>query len=143
MSWRTVVSLALLLSALFWAVREVWAEEQFSIRKLVSPATAESFRIEARGVREVPGDLAPAQVFELVNLTGQPVKLGRLATSCGCIVLLSAKDEYAAGERIEVTLHNIRPSSGHTYAFFVNVESPVRQMLQQEVYVISDGYAKK
>ncbi len=119
------------------------AAERFSVREMLVPRAEDSFRIEARGTREIPGDLSPAQVFELVNLTGEAVKLGRLTTSCGCIVLLSPKDEYAAGEKIELTLHNIRPSSGHTYTFFVHVESPVRRMVQRDVYVISDGYAKK
>ena len=120
-----------------------YALEGFSVRKIVAPRTADSFRIEARGTKESPGDKSAAQVFELVNMTGEAVKLGRLTTSCGCITLTSAKSEYAAGEKIELTLRNVRPSSGHTYAFFVHVQSPVRVMLQRDVYVISDEFRRQ
>ena len=126
--------------AVLGLVFSVWAAEGFSVRKIVAPHSAEGFRIEACGTREIPGDKSAAQIFELVNETGEAVKLGRLTTSCGCIVLTSAKNEYAAGEKIELTLRNIRPSSGHTYLFFVHVQSPARVMLQHEVYVISDEF---
>lgn len=120
-----------------------YSAEGFSVRKIVAPHSAEGFRIEARGTQEMPGDKSAAQIFELVNETGEAVKLGRLTTSCGCIVLTSAKSEYAAGEKIELTLRNIRPSSGHTYSFFVHVQSPARVMLQHEVYVISDEFKRE
>ncbi len=120
-----------------------YALEGFSVRKIVAPHLPEGFRIEARGTKEMPGDKSAAQIFELVNETGEAVKLGRLTTSCGCIVLTSAKSEYAAGEKIELTLRNIRPSSGHTYAFFVHVQNPARVMLQHDVYVISDEFKRE
>ncbi len=101
------------------------------------------FYLEARGTREYPGDYSAAQVFELVNVVGGAVKLGRLTTSCGCIALTSAKSEYGAGEKIEVVLRNVRPSSGKTYAFFVHILEPVTTVLQQEVYVISKTIGKE
>ena len=119
-----------------------YGAEGISVRKIVAPLEVDGFRIEARGTRKIEGDLAPAQIFELVNMTGEAVRLGRLTTSCGCIVLTSAKSEYAGDEKIELTLRNVRPSSGHTYGFFVHVESPVRAMLSQDVYVISDAFKK-
>lgn len=114
-----------------------WSQDVFSIREIVAPQLAESFRIEARGTREVAGDFAPAQVFELVNTTGYAVELGRLTTSCGCIRLTSAKSEYGAEEKIELVLRNVRFSSGHTYAFFVHVVAPVRTVVEHEVFVKS------
>ncbi len=101
------------------------------------------FSLESRGTREYPGDYSAAQVFELVNWTGGAVKLGRLTTSCGCIALTSAKNEYGAGEKIELLLRNVRPSSGRTYAFYVHIIEPVKTVIQQEVFVLSTKIDKE
>ena len=45
-----------------------YALEGFSVRKIVAPRAADSFRLEARGTKESPGDKSAAQVFELVNM---------------------------------------------------------------------------
>ncbi len=115
----------------------------FSLPKRAMVYGGGGFHLESRGMREYPGDYAAAQVFELVNGWGGAVKLGRLTTSCGCIVLTSAKSEYGAGEKIELVLRNVRPSSGHTYAFYVHILEPTRTVLQQEVYVLSTMLGKE
>lgn len=88
----------------------------------------------------IPGDYAPAQVFELVRPSLGKISLGRLFTSCTCIQLSADKKTFGYGEQVLFTLRNVRPTNGKTYPFYVQVTSPIRATLRYDAYVISDQF---
>lgn len=92
--------------------------------------------------RVIPGDEAPTQAFEIVRPSSSRVTLGRLFTSCSCIQLESPKATFEKGERIVLTLRNVRPTppGGQTYAVYVQLTSPVRATLRYDTFVQSDRF---
>lgn len=90
----------------------------------------------------IPGDEAPTQAFEVIRPSNSRVTIGRLFTSCSCIQLEAAKRTYEPGERIVLTLRNIRPtpSTGQTYALYVQLTSPVRTTLRYDTFVQSSRF---
>ncbi|MCD8138941.1 MAG: DUF1573 domain-containing protein [Planctomycetaceae bacterium] len=80
---------------------------------------------------------APPQVLELRRPDGQPLRVGRLITSCTCIVASMEKREFAAGEPAFVTVRAVKqpPVAGAKYAVIVQVLSPVEVMVQYNVEV--------
>ena len=94
------------------------------------------------GTRFVAGDEAPAQQFELLRPANDRVTLGRIFTSCSCIQVEAPKRTYEPGERIFLTLRNVRPTppQGQMYAFYVQVASPVRTTLRQDLFLQSDRF---
>lgn len=96
------------------------------------------------GTRFIVGDEAPAQMFELVRPADDPVTLGRIFTSCSCIQVEAPKRFYEPGERIFLTLRNIRPTppAGQMYAFYVHVTSPVSATLRQDLFLQSDRFRR-
>lgn len=94
---------------------------------------------EASG-RIIPGDKAPTQVFELIRPAGTAVSIGRMITSCPCIELESPKTTFAAGERVILTLRNVKETSGQMYSLYVQLTAPVRTTLRHDTYVQSDHF---
>ncbi len=94
------------------------------------------------GTRFIAGDEAPAQQFELLRPINDRVTIGRIFTSCSCIQVEAPKRTYEPGERIFLTLRNVRPTppQGQMYAFYVQVASPVRTTLRQDLFMQSDRF---
>lgn len=90
----------------------------------------------------IAGDEAPAQQFELLHPANDRVTIGRIFTSCSCIQVEAPKRTYEPGERIFLTLRNVRPTppQGQMYAFYVQVASPVRTTLRQDLFLQSDRF---
>ncbi len=84
-------------------------------------------------------DHAPPQVFEIVRPGMGPLTVGRLVSSCGCLLVTMEKKNFAQGERAVILVRNIKPTveGGATYAFFVQIEQPVKQALQYDIFVKS------
>ncbi len=80
---------------------------------------------------------APPQVLELRRPDGQPLRVGRLITSCTCIVASVEKRDFAAGEAALVTVRVVKepPVKGAKYAVIAQVLSPVEVMVQYDVTV--------
>lgn len=92
--------------------------------------------------RVIPGDEGPTQAFEIIRPSDSRVSLGRLFTSCVCVQLESPKTTFERGERIVLTLRNVKatPPSGQTYAIYVQLTSPVRTTLRYDTFVQSDRF---
>lgn len=92
--------------------------------------------------RTIPGDEAPTQAFEVVGPSASRVTLGRLFTSCSCIRLEAPKTTFERGERVVLTLRNVRPTppGGQTYAVYVQLTGPVRTTLRYDTFVQSDRF---
>lgn len=84
-------------------------------------------------------DLAPPQVFEIIRPGMGPVTVGRLMSSCGCLLVTMEKKEFAQGERAVILVRNVKPTvkDGATYAFFVQLEKPIKDALQCDLFVKS------
>ncbi|MCD8352511.1 MAG: DUF1573 domain-containing protein [Planctomycetaceae bacterium] len=80
---------------------------------------------------------APPQVLELRRPDGQPLRIGRLITSCTCIVASMEKREFAPGEQALVTVRVVKepPMKGAKYAVIAQVLSPLEVMVQYDVVV--------
>lgn len=95
-------------------------------------------------VYEMPiaGDEAPARVYEIIRPRGERIIIGRLNTSCSCVRLEAGKSVFERGERAFVTLRNVRPtpSNGQTYAFYVQLTSPIRTTLRTDLFLQSDRF---
>ncbi len=98
------------------------------------------YHITPVGKMTVPGDLSDAQIFEINRPGMGPITLGRLFTSCTCIQASTEKRKYARGETATITLRNVRPTTGQTYPFYVQVTSPIRATLRYDTWVISDQF---
>lgn len=102
---------------------------------------------EARGitvavVKDAPTnvyteDYAPPQVLEIIRPDMGPVTIGRLNTSCTCIQASLPKRSFAQGERIFIEVRNVQHSKGGNYAIFIQLTSPVKELLQAELWVQS------
>lgn len=99
------------------------------------------YSIRPIGTTTTPGDDGPTQLFEVVRPSNCAITLGRLYTSCTCIQVTTNKKSYVAGETALLTVRNVRPTSGNTYPFYVQMTSPTRVILRYDTYVISDKYA--
>lgn len=93
--------------------------------------------VQPRGYTE---DLAPTQVFEIIRPDMGPITVGRLTSSCTCVMAYLPKRSYAAGERALMEIRNVKstPPNGATYAVFVQIASPIREVLQLDVFVKSN-----
>ncbi|MCD8351170.1 MAG: hypothetical protein LUC93_11230 [Planctomycetaceae bacterium] len=92
------------------------------------------------GKMEIPGDQSAAQLFEVTRPGMGPITLGRLFTSCTCIQATAEKRKFARGETVTIMLRNVRPTTGQTYPFYVQVTSPIRATLRYDTWVISDQF---
>lgn len=116
-----------------------------SVRKIQAESVVESdgyaiVLLPDESGRIFPGDKAPAQAFELVRPSGSPVTIGRMITSCPCIVLEAPKMTFAAGERAVLTLRNVKETQGQMYSLYVQVTEPKRATLRRDVFVQSDHF---
>lgn len=143
MSVRTPFA-ALVLAALLAVGTSAYAQEVSTMGSVNrSSQNVRGFEIvpayDLSGFRNAE-DLAPVQVFELVNPGSRAVTIGRLNTSCSCIELRTVKRQWQPGERILFELHNIRPTpaEGWNYSFFIQVTSPVRATLRYDLFLKSD-----
>lgn len=84
-------------------------------------------------------DLSPSQMFELIRPDEEAVRIGRLYATCSCIALEMDKTEYSRGERALFHLRNVKPTSpgGQTYAFFMQITSPIQAVIRYDVFVRS------
>lgn len=132
--------------ALFAAATVNAAEGLVSSMKIVSAVTEMSGyaiqpAFEFAGIMYA-GDEAPSQSFEVTRPGDGPVTLGRLFTSCSCIRLETPQKQYQQGERIILTLRNVKPTphDGKVYQIFVQLSSPVRTTLRYNVFVQSERF---
>lgn len=93
--------------------------------------------------RIIPGDKAPAQVFEIVRPAGTAMTIGRLITSCSCILLESGKTTFAGNERAMLTLRNVEETPGETYSMYVQILDPVKATLRRDVFARSDDFLSR
>ncbi|MCD8139518.1 MAG: hypothetical protein LUE17_07040 [Planctomycetaceae bacterium] len=98
------------------------------------------YHIVPVGTMPVPGDQSDAQIFEINRPGMGPITVGRLYTSCTCIQATMQKRKFAHGETATITLRNVRPTSGQTYPFYVQITSPFRATLRYDTWVISDQF---
>lgn len=93
-------------------------------------------------VNYIPGDESAPQVFEIIRPYNEPFTIGRLNTSCSCVQLEAQKSTFSRGERAFVTLRNVRatPPNGQNYAFYVQINSPVRATLRHDFFLQSDRF---
>lgn len=90
--------------------------------------------------RQIEGDYAPTQAFEIVRPDNRPVTIGRLYTSCTCVQLEAPKRTFDANERAVFELRNVRatPAQGQIYAIYIQVLSPIRTTLRYDTFVQSN-----
>lgn len=117
--------------------------------ELVSTMSLMAAVSSAGGIRIAPAagvtpriyteDLAPSQVLEIIRPDMGPITVGRLNSSCSCVRASMPKRSYAAGERALIEIRNVKatPRDGATYAVFVQLTSPVREVLQYDIFVKS------
>ena len=82
-------------------------------------------------------DYGPSQVLEIIRPDMGPVSIGRLNSSCTCVQASLPKRDYAQGERILLEVRNVKatPPAGATYAVFVQLTGPVKEVLQYDIFV--------
>lgn len=87
-----------------------------------------------------PGDLSNAQLFEVSRPGMQAFTIGRLYASCTCFQAETDKKSYGYGERAFITLHNVQPTKGQMYPFYIQITSPINVILRCDTYIISDQF---
>lgn len=77
-------------------------------------------------IQQYTGDWAPAQVFELQRPANSAARIGRMLTSCSCLRASADKKDFGAGERVLITVRNVKPTpkGGATYMIFVQAADP-------------------
>jgi hypothetical protein len=82
-------------------------------------------------------DVAPSQWFEIVRPANGPLRIGRLTTTCGCIMARAPKRRVPAGERALIEVRTLtRPPINHiTYGMYVSVLEPEKLTLDIDVTV--------
>lgn len=98
------------------------------------------YSIRPIGTTTTPGDHGPTQLFEIVRPSYGSLTIGRIYTSCTCIQVTADKRTFASGESAVLTVRNVLPTSGNTYPFYVQVNSPIKTTLRYDTYVISDRF---
>lgn len=85
-------------------------------------------------------DSAPVQVFEIIRPDLRPFSVGRVLSSCACLSVSLDKADFGPGEQAFVEVRNVKPTQpdGATYAFFIEIDQPFRQILQYDVFVKSE-----
>lgn len=139
---KTVLIVGILLLAV--SVRAQAGEQGLVSTMSLMNAVEQSNGITIVPAADVPAkvyteDHGPSQVLEIIRPDMGPVSIGRLNTSCTCIQASLPKKDYAQGERILLELRNVKatPPAGATYAIFVQLTSPVKEVLQHEIFVKS------
>ena len=93
-------------------------------------------------VKHYSGDWSAPQVLELVRLRPgmEELAIRRLTTSCSCIRAALEKKAFSLGERILVEVRNIKksPPDGAVFAVFLEVERPIRKIVEGRVFVKSE-----
>lgn len=86
-------------------------------------------------------DFSPSQVLEIIRPDMGPITIGRLTTSCSCMLASTEKRSFAQGERALIEVRNVKatPANGAIYAIFVQLTSPHRAALQFDMFVKSIG----
>lgn len=109
-------------------------------RGLPSVSNIAGFGIVPAGTQPAAyGDLAPIQLFEITKPANQSVTIGRMFTSCTCVVLESDQRTFGPGERAVLRMRNVQatPPGGQSYALYVQISSPVNTTLRYDTYVQS------
>ena len=112
-------------------------------RGLSAVTSANGFSLRPVGTGgQYYGDLAPTQLFEIVRPSNQRISIGRLFTSCTCVVLEADKTTFEPGEPAIVRLRNIHatPPQGQMYAVYVQLNSPIRTVLRHDTFVRSSQF---
>ncbi len=113
------------------------------VRTMGAVMQTAGFSIRPAGVAPASsGDLAPQQLFEIARPGDQPVSIGRMFTSCACIVLEADSRSFGQGERVVLRLRNViaTPPAGQTYSIFVQLTSPAIATLRYDTYVQSSQF---
>lgn len=133
-------SLSLALLALLTVGAPVIAAESLGQSRgfYLSPSTERSGGTPA-------GVLAPIQAFELVRPGMDAFRVGRIYTSCPCVELVSDKRAFTKGERAYFEARNVKatPPSGHTYALYVQITSPVKTTVRYDIFMRSSQFIPK
>lgn len=113
-------------------------------RGVASVANLGGFGIAPAGTQpaRLADDLAPVQLFEITKPAGQSVTIGRMFTSCTCVILESDQRTFGPGEKAMLRMRNVQatPPGGQSYALYVQITAPIAVTLRYDTYVQSSQF---